>query len=96
MKTSPVVLPHWVLFLVLPPLGQVRRADLHRGFQVLVQSWATKRYQTSVQLVRLWAVATKKSISRAKLRAKQTPTSRSCVDKEITWVIEIFLAVMTS
>lgn len=30
------------------------------------------------------------------LRAKQTPTSRSCVDKEITWVIEIFLAVVTS
>lgn len=100
MKTSPVVLPHCVLSHVLAPLGRVQRADLRRGLPSfgagLWSSWATKRYRTIVHLVRKRAVATRKSISRAKLRAKQTPTSRSCVDKEITWVIEIFLAVMTS
>lgn len=38
MKTSPVVLPHCVLSHVLPPLGRMRKADLHRGFQVLVRA----------------------------------------------------------
>lgn len=82
------------------PLGHLRSTDPHRGSQVwcrvVVEAGNKKVSIERPSGVHLCAVATEKSISRAKLRAKQTPTSRSCVHKEITWVIEIFLAVMTS
>ena len=100
MKTSPVVLPHCVLPQVPPlpraacggPTSTVASKFWRRAVVELGNEKVSNERPAGAHVGR----RNKEIDQPCQLRAKQTPTSRSCVDKEITWVIEIFLAVMTS